>query len=812
MPDRGRGQTRVRTIPLVTWEGRLKNALLKWEQMSLDRRIIIGCYLALLVGHTDIRAADFGERQQDFFRSNCFDCHQGTGSEGGLDLAALSWDLNDDETLRRWVRIYDRVAAGEMPPPEAARPQEPVRRAFLASLGVSLSVADRGQREVVLRRLNRAEYENTIRDLFHTRAEVAAMLPEDAQANGFDNIGEALAVSTELIEAYLRAADVAIDAVLAQEQPSQIEWYSTFNEGFKTRSNAKQVFRFVDEGVVHYLSDLNSTHVRNFTAHATGTYRIRFRARAYHSQQPITVEVGAGDVFQGNRGRHLIGYFDVQPEMTEIVFEDWLRSGDGFSVRPFGIGNVRIGQNRNYAGPGVLFADYDVMGPIEDDLTTGLRELLGSVDMQRASASDARDIMARFLPRAFRRPATTREINRYVGYVHQLLDDGESFESALRAGLRAVLCAPEFLFLNEPLSPGRNRIDDYAIASRLSYFLWSTMPDSELLELAARGRISDPIVRQRQVERMLADPKAAAFTGNFTGQWLNLRQLAENEPDQMLYPEYDALLEYSMGEETRRVFDRILRDNLSVMEFVDSDWSILNERLAEHYGIPGVTGSHFRQVSLPSNSPRGGVMTQASILKVTANGTTTSPVIRGAWVLDNVLGIPVPPPPPVPAVEPDLTGATTLRQQLDQHRSDISCAACHSKMDPPGFALESFDAIGGQRERYRIPTGEDLVLDPKHKDQWPITYRLGLPVDSTGHLPTGEPFQDIRELKELLSREPERMVRGLSEKLLTYALGRGLGFSDREIVESIVAQARNHNYGFRSLVQQITASEVFIQP
>ena len=462
----------------------------------------------------------------------------------------------------------------------------------------------------------------------------------------------------------------------------------------------------MDEGVVHYLSDLKSTNVRNFTAPASGTYRIRFRARAYRSTQPIKVEVGAGDVHKGNRGRHTVGYFDVQPELTEIVFEDWFRAGDGFSVRPFGIGNVRIGQNRQYAGPGLLFADYDVEGPLDEDLLAGRRELLGGIDLRTGTAADAREIIARFLPRAFRRPVTDEEVDRYAGLMQRLIGEGEGFETALRAGLRAVLCAPDFLFLSEPQVAGGGPIGDYALASRLSYFLWSTMPDAELLDLAARGRLRDPEVRRAQVERMLGSPKAAAFTDNFAGQWLKLRDLAENEPDLALYPEFDALLEYSMGQETRRFFDEVLRRDLSVMEFVDSDWSMLNDRLAEHYGIPGVSGVHFRRVTLPEGSVRGGLLTQGSILKVTANGTTTSPVVRGAWAIENLLGIHVPPPPPVPAVEPDLTGATTLRQQLDKHRSVASCASCHSKIDPPGFALESFDAIGGWREWYRIPTGE----------------------------------------------------------------------------------------------------------
>jgi Protein of unknown function (DUF1592)/Protein of unknown function (DUF1588)/Protein of unknown function (DUF1585)/Protein of unknown function (DUF1587)/Protein of unknown function (DUF1595)/Planctomycete cytochrome C len=773
----------------------------------------VGLIAASILTGAVSSAAEFDAEARAFFKAHCSDCHDASAKEGGLDLTALSRDLTDAETLRLWVRVFDRVAGGEMPPKDAPQPGATSRRAFLDSLRPPLAAADRSQREVVYRRLNRVEYENTIRHLFRVRVEVAAMLPEDAKAHGFDNIGEALGTSTELVEAYLRAADVAIEKVLSQDrQPPRLQQHLTFTEGFRTRANANLVFRFTDEGVVHYLSDLLSTNVRNFAAPADGTYRVRFRARAYRSTQPMKVEVGAGDVHKGNRGRHTVGYFDVQPELTEIVFEEWFRAGDGFLVRPFGIGNVRIGQNRNYAGPGLIFTDYDVEGPIDDDLTAGRRELLGGIDLQTGTADDARDIIARFLPRAFRRPATPDEIDRYVNLVRRRMENGDSFELALRAGLRAVLCAPEFLFLNEPLVAGKRQIDDYAIASRLSYFLWSTMPDTELLDLAGRGQLREPEVRRRHVARMLASPKAAAFTNNFTGQWLKLRQIAQNEPDQILYPEYDALLEYSLAEETRQFFDEIVRQNLSVLEFVESDWAVLNDRLAKHYGVAGVVGAHFRRVSLPPDSVRGGLLTQASILKVTANGTTTSPVLRGAWAIENLLGIHVPPPPPVPAVEPDLTGATTLRQQLDKHRSDVSCASCHSKIDPAGFALESFDAIGGWRESYRIPIGDLSGLDPKRKDQWPATYKKGPPVDCTGKLPSGEPFADIREFKALLKRDPDRIVRCLAEKLLTYGLGRGLGFSDRQAVETIVNRVRENNYGFRSLIQEVVASEAFIQP
>jgi hypothetical protein len=308
---------------------------------------------------------------------------------------------------------------------------------------------------------------------------------------------------------------------------------------------------------------------------------------------------------------------------------------------------------------------------------------------------------------------------------------------------------------------------------------------------------------------MLASPKAAAFTKNFTGQWLKLREIKVTEPDTALYPEFDDLLGYSMIEETVRYFDEVLRGDLSVMEFVDSDWAILNDRLAVHYGISGVTGVQFRRVTLPKDSVRGGVMTQASVLKVTANGTTTSPVTRGVWAIENLLDIHVPPPPPVPAVEPDLTGAVTLRQQLDKHRNDASCSSCHSKIDPSGFALESFDPIGGWRERYRIPSGVAKLAEDADTQGEPPAYKLGLPVDTTGTWITGESFNGIREFKALVKGDPARVARSVAGKLLTYALGRGLGFFDRATIQDIVERTKEKNYGLRSLVQEVVASEAF---
>ena len=354
---------------------------------------------------------------------------------------------------------------------------------------------------------------------------------------------------------------------------------------------------------------------------------------------------------------------------------------------------------------------------------------------------------------------------------------------------------------------GRCRSTILRLASRLSYFLWSSMPDEELFRVAEQGKLRDPEMLRRQVERMLRDPKSEAFTENFTGQWLGLRAIDDTMPDRKLYPEFDNLLAVSMVQETERFFREILDRNLSLTHFVDSDFAMLNGRLAEHYGIPGVSGLEFRKVSLPPDSPRGGVLTMASVLKVTANGTTTSPILRGAWVLDRILGMPPPRPTvDVEAVEPDIRGATTIRDQLAKHRDNPACATCHTKIDPPGFALENFDVIGGWRERYRsIGRGEPAVVDGRR-----MRYRFGPVVDASDVLPDGRRFRGIEEYKRLLLDDKDQLARALTEKLLAYATGADpITTADRPSIEAIVNRVRGRDYRFRSLVHEVVQSDTF---
>jgi hypothetical protein len=385
-------------------------------------------------------------------------------------------------------------------------------------------------------------------------------------------------------------------------------------------------------------------------------------------------------------------------------------------------------------------------------------------------------------------------------------------------GYKAILSSPHFLVFTEPglasAADGVNlrspKLDDHAIANRLSYFLWTGPPDETLLAAAARGELTRPEPLRAQVERMLADPKAHRFTENFTGQWLDLRKINATIPDPRLYGDFDGVLLWSMPRESHFVFEEILKLDRSLLEFVDADWSILNERLAAHYGIGGLVGSDFHKVALPAGSHRGGVLTQASVLKVTADGTRTSPVLRGKWVLEKILGQPpAPPPTDVPSIEPDIRGATTIRQQLDKHRSIASCASCHVHIDPPGFALETFDPIGGFRDFYRATNGTRTNALKVTFGGRPL-YR-GPDVEKGGVTHDGKAFRDIDDYKKLLLADhKDQIARNLTEMLLVYATGADIQFADREVVEQIVDRLKSRNYGFRTLIHEVVQSRVFL--
>lgn len=420
--------------------------------------------------------------------------------------------------------------------------------------------------------------------------------------------------------------------------------------------------------------------------------------------------------------------------------------------------------------------------------------------------ADAEKLLAVFLPKAFRRPVAEETRQRYVRLVDERLKAGDCFESAMRWAVRAALCSPDFLYHMEPVG----KLDNYALANRLSYFLWNSMPDERLTQFATNGTLQDPGILRAETERLLKDGRSGRFVEDFLGQWLKLRSIAANDPDKKLYPEFSPYLQESMIAETRAYFRELLDRDLDASHLVRSDFAMLNEKLATHYGIGGVTGPQIRRVALPADCNRGGFLTQASILKLTANGTTTSPVPRGAFVMDRLLGRPPDPPPAnVPAVEPDVRGAATIRELLDRHRADASCAGCHAKIDPPGFALESFDVIGGYRTRYRsLDKGDPAprgTIDPFIG----IGFKLGPKVDATGTLPDGKSFKDIRELQSLLAADRQPLQANLARQWLVYATGRETAFRDRDGINAMAASADRKGGGIRALLHEVVQSKEF---
>lgn len=420
--------------------------------------------------------------------------------------------------------------------------------------------------------------------------------------------------------------------------------------------------------------------------------------------------------------------------------------------------------------------------------------------------ADAERLIRRILPLAFRRPVTKSEADRYVKFVHNWLDEGVSFESAMRTGYKAIFTSPQFLY-HQSTIVNQEFTDQFALAERLAYFLWCSTPDRELFKLAKSGKLSQPDVLRKQTERLLADERSERFVEEFLGQWLDLHEINFTTPDTQLYPEYDPVLHWSLLSESHAFFRHLLDNDLPTRNLIESEFVTINRRLAEHYEFPKVSGMQPSVVKVPHNSMRGGVLTQAAVLKVTANGTNTSPVVRGTWVLERILGTPSPPPPPgVPAVEPDIRGAVTLREQIEKHRSDSACASCHARIDPPGIALESFDPVGRFRTNYRILNPE--LAELKKYDRR-IRYDEGLPVDPSYQLSDGRSFANIHELKTIYTSREREIARTLVGRLLVYSTGATTSFADQSAIAKIVDEVEGEQYGVRSLIHAVVQSELF---
>lgn len=769
----------------------------------------------------------------NFLVQHCKQCHTGPEPKGDFQLNRLLYDFSAKNVRTAWLRVAEQVAAGNMPPSEKPRPQTQEIEALTAWINEHVARGEESQRgdqgRVVLRRLNRNEYANTLRDLLGVDVDLKDLLPLSASTSGFDNSAESLHFSTFLMDSYLAAADRVLDAAIAngRRPPTQKRRFDIKDE--TTVKATGSVYRHLDDGVAIFSTAVNANiqvTMWNFMSRDPGEYRFRISGYAYQTDGPVTFHVKAGPMNAAAQ-QYLIGYYEVPPGDPKVVeFIDQMKDrqtiriiADGLTIKPWDL--EKIGADK-YTGPGMVVQWVDVEGPIIDQWPPVSHQMIfGDLQQQRDPNDrdrlevvslqplvDAEQILRKFTRRAFRRSVKDEDIQPFLDRVGDKLDEGYSFEQAVRVGLKAVLVSPEFLFLREQGgdSDAGIPLDDFAVASRLSYFLWTSMPDEELLELAEQQKLREPGILRQQVERMLHDPKSTAFTDNFTGQWLALRSIDDTMPDQKLYPEFDDLLKESMVKEVVLFFDEVLKQDLPITNFVASDFTMLNARLAKHYGIAGVDGIGFRKVSLQPESHRGGILTMAAVMKVTANGTTTSPILRGAWVLDRILGTPpLKPTVDVEAVEPDIRGATTIRAQLAKHRDVPACAICHVKIDPPGFALENFDVIGGWRDHYRsLGKGEPVDVNGRR-----MGYLAGPMVDAADALPDGRKFQGIDEFKQLLLEDKDQLARSLASKLVQYATGAPPTTSDRDEIENIVAKTRADDYGLRSMIHEVVQSKIF---
>ncbi len=773
--------------------------------------------------------------------SSCIECHD-ANTETRLDFTTLGYDFENPESFRKWVHVFDRVKSGEMPPAEEDRPSKTGRAMALAFLKNELSRVNlRSQKtigRVPSRRLSRLEYEHTLHDLLGIGDDLARHLPPENESGSLDVVASTQEMSSVHVRGLLMAADLALDeAIQLGAKPRMGEreidyFHSRYIQMWLDRpvrrgggtifKTERDVVTFRGENFV-FRSDFNG-----FRPPVAGRYRITIKAAAHQPRSSITVSLKRQNDQQGQSD--LFAAWDlVGSDYREVSTTTHLRPDDYIYVSadeldPASDGRVIYSSQpaNKFAGEGVKIRRVTVEGPLESTWPPErTRKLFPGVkwkankDMRHGRAYEpllhdsplehVRAIVSALAPRAWRRKVSNDEIDALVALARPSLDAKRDFVDSVRIPLRAILVSPPLLFLTGKAGP----LDDEALASRLSYFLWRSLPDGELAIIAAENLLSDPQTLAAQVDRMLADPKRDRFVHEFLDQWLDLGRIDATTPDAFLYPEYDDVLRRAMLAETRLFFAHLIDQNLSVANLVDSDFTFLNRRLADHYEIEGVAGEAMRKVKLDPASVRGGVLAHASIAKVTANGTVTTPVKRGNFVLTNLLGLPPNPPPPgVGAIEPDTRGATTIRETLEKHQAIDACAVCHRTIDPPGFALECFDPVGSFRERYRDSTGvkreSNVGLRFLHKD-----YELGRPVDTSGVTADGFEFDGIRDYKMHLRKSKEQIARNLLFKLIAFSTGAEVQFADREEVERILQATRDDEYPLRDLIHQIVASRLF---
>lgn len=733
------------------------------------------------------------EKVLPFLKTHCVDCHSAESQEGGIVVDGLSTVNQLLKERKTWERVYRMINAGAMPPADYdAQPTDDIRREVTEIFYDELYNFDCTQihhaGRSTLHRLNRAEYNNTIRDLFGISLTPADDFPQDDVGEGFDNIGDVLSVPPLLMEKYLDAAETVAAVVIDTRD---------FSKGMTQTFNADRTVSTAggdpDGEGFRMLASTGSVSATVETS-SEGKYKIRIRSLATQ----------AGDE-DARMALQIDGQNVTEFEVKGHRKPKWFEHDVTLTAGSHKIGGAFLNdfynpeaEDKRRRDRNLAIGTIEVIGP-EGGGTPAWHEthrrFVTVRPSETVSVKDAAaQVLRPILYRAFRRPVTDAEVSRFAELVDRNVSEfKETYDYGLYVALQAALVSPDFLFRKEADPEGEateRKLNEYEVASRLSYFLWSSMPDDQLFQLAENKRLFDPVMLQAQIERMLHDDKARALSRNFAAQWLNLRNLVDVQPNPELFPDFDAALRRAMGQETEMLFSTIVTEDRSIDDFLNADFTFLNERLAKHYGIDGVAGEEFVRVSL-EGTKRSGVLTQASILTLTSNPGRTSPVKRGKWILENILGESPPPPPPgVPPLEEAAKDMSdlSLRERLEIHRKDPGCASCHKTMDPLGMGLENFDAIG----RWRDKEGE--------RD-----------VDSTGELPSGEKFSGPIELIGIIRGRQEQFHRAFAERLLTYALGRGLEYYDKCAVDQALVLMKQRGNRFSALVEGIVTSDAFMR-
>jgi hypothetical protein len=728
-----------------------------------------------------------------FLQKHCIACHGPEKKRGELTLHQYKTDDDLLKARKIWHHVAKTVHSGEMPPPEKKRPMATEADHFVSSLETLFDRYDRmlppDPGRVTMRRLNRFEYRNTIRDLVGVDFDPSEDFPADDVGYGFDNIGDVLTVSPVHLERYLAAADTIMGRAILPVPPKAPVRHMSSKYLEPAGGKMPGVkFRPLTDGKFHtpFASALGGDFV----------LQIRVYGNKIDGEMPKLVFLCQDKELK-----------TVEVKATEEKSAETIKVSFSHAAGPMRCA-VKLANPGADAKEGAkkrtAFIEYIQLTGPSDTRPESHRKLL-ACDPKADKAAQTREVLKRFADHAYRRPATKPEVDRLVAITQKSEKAGDSWEAAVSIAMQAVLVSPKFLFRVElddrPQTAQPKELDDYQLANRLSYFLWSSMPDDDLFDLAAKKQLHKNI--DKQVDRMLKDKKAEALVRAFPSQWLQLRPLMTANPDPKLFPEADAKMRAAMIRETELFFGAIVKEDRNILEMIDGNWTYMNERLARHYGIadtngnrlyqkaktkPGepIKGDEFVKVTF-ADKERGGLLTQASFLTVTSNPTRTSPVKRGRWVLEQILGTPPPAPPPdAPPLPESKQTKGTLRQRMEQHREDPACANCHARMDPIGFAFENFDAIG----RFRWKDNEE-------------------PIDASGVLPNGRTFKGPDELKQILKEKKTLFARNVAEKLLTYGLGRGLELYDKRPVDRIVAALEKNDYRFSVLAAEIAKSEPF---